>query len=160
MSAQDSFAILYSVFAAGFTVFSLFTLAYVLMQSERLMEFGGVEAAVNAIMIFDYLGIGVVVASILSSIFLASRIRANPLFLPISSIVGGFAVVVAYFLSLVPEEMAEHTAVAEIFDMMGLTSLVLANLHLFTLIAVFTGIVATYALTGSSNGGGRRAPIR
>ena len=160
MSAQDSFAIMYSIFAAGFTVFSMFTLAYVLMQSERLMEFGGVEAAVNAIMIFDYLGIGVVVASILSSIYLASRIRANPLFLPISAVVGGFAVIVAYFISLVPSEMAEHTAVAEIFEMMGLTSLVLGNLHLFTLVAVFTGIVGTYALQGSSSaGGGRRAPL-
>ncbi len=159
MSAQDSFAIMYSVFAVGFTVFSLFVLAYILGQSDQLMEFEGVEAAVNAIMIFDYLGVGVVVASTVSSIFLASRIKANPLFLPVSAIFLGLAVTVSYFISLIPEEMAEHTAVAEIFDMMGLTGLVLGNLHLVVLVAGFLGIVATYAFSGNSPGGGRRAPV-
>jgi len=47
--------------------------------------------------------------------------------------------------------------------MMGLTSLVLANLHVFVLISGLLGIVGTYALTGNSpgrtGGGGSRAPL-
>jgi len=161
MSAQDSFAIMYSAMAFGFLIFGMFTLVYVLGQSDQLMQLEGVEAALDALLVFDYLGVGVVVASTISSVFLASRIRANPLFLPISFVMLGFAVTVSYFLSLVPGAMGENMVVAEVFEMMGLTSLVLANLHVFVLISGLLGIVGTYALTGSSgsSGGGSRAPL-
>jgi len=69
---------------------------------------------------------------------------------------------VSYFLSLVPGAMGENMVVAEVFEMMGLTSLVLANLHIFVLISGLLGIVGTYALTGNSpgrGGGGSRAPL-
>ena len=160
MSLQDSMTIGFMAFKAGMILFAMFTLAFVLSQADPLMEMEAFQEAVDALMIFDYAAPGVVVASTIASVFLASRIDANPLFLPISAVFLGLAVVVSYFLTMVPAEMADHMVVAEVFDMMGLTSIVFMNLHVFVLVAGLIGMVATYALTGSGRGGGRRAPLR
>ena len=160
MSLQDSLTIGYMVFYTGMVLFAMFTLGHVLSQSDVLMGMDPFVAAIDALMLFDYASIGVVVASTVASVFLASRIEANPVFLPISMVFLGVATFVAYALTVVPDEMAEHTVVAEVFGDMVLTSIVLSNLHVFVFVAGLMGMVATYALSGNRRGGGgRRAPL-
>lgn len=160
MSLQDSLTIGYMAFATGMILFSIFVLQYVLMQSEILMDIPIFVEAIESIAIFDYVALSVVVASTLASTYLASRINANPLFLPISGLFLGLAVLISYMLTRIPQEMAEHMVVAEIFESAGLTAIVLSNLHIFVLVSGLIGMVATYALTGGRRaGGGRRAPL-
>ena len=161
MTAQDSFTQAYLFFGTGMVIFAAMLVAYVLSQSQFLMDMAPFQAAVDAVLIFDWAILAVIVGSIVSSAFLGSKIDAHPIFLPISVLVVGLATFISYGFTRIPEEMAEHTVVANVFDMMSLTPVVMQNLHIIVMVSSFITLIATYALKGRSGrrGGGTRAPL-
>lgn len=159
MSMQDSLTIGYLVFAVCMLIFGLGILRYVLTQSTTLMEMQAFKEAMAALKLFDYMGVTVLVGSFVSSLYMSARVSAKPIYLPVSFIFLIIATFVAYVFTLIPGEMAESSSVvSQVFNTFGLTSVVLSNLHIFVLVAGLVGMIALYALQGSS-GGGRRAPL-
>jgi len=160
MSMQDSLTIGYLVFSVAMLVFGLGLLQYVLTQSSTLMEMEAFKEAMEALKLFDYMGATVLVGSFVSSMYMSARVSAKPIYLPVSFIFLIIATFVAYVFTLIPSEMAESSGVvAQVFSTFGLTSVVLSNLHIFVLVSGLTGMIALYALQGSSAGGGNRAPL-
>ena len=164
MSLQDYFTIGYLSFYTVMILFSISLVAYVLGQSEFLMDMEPFEEAINTIQYLDYASLGVVVGGTLSSVFLASRVSSNPLFLPVGFVLLVFSSFVAYIISLVPEEMSSANSVVEsVFAGLPVSSLVVGNLHVFVFVSGLLGMISVYALSNSPNagrGGGRRAPIQ
>lgn len=160
MSMQDSLTIGYLVFAVCMLIFGVGVLRYVLTQSSTLMEMQAFKEAMEALKLFDYMGVTVLVGSFVSSMYMSAKVAAKPIYLPVSFIFLIVATFVAYVFTVIPGEMAASSSVvSQVFSTFGLTSLVLSNLHIFVFVSGLTGMIALYALQGSSGGGGRRAPL-
>jgi hypothetical protein len=159
MSMQDSLTIGISVFIASITVVVIGVLRYVFMQSQFIADMTAFQNAASAVGFFDYIPLAFLLGSFISSMYFSSKIRAKPIFLPVSFLFLSVSVVVGYVLSLLPAEMAEYTVFGEVFSSFGITSIVMQNLHIIILVVGLIGMVSLYALQGG-RGGGRRAPLR
>lgn len=160
MSMQDSLTIGYLVFSTAMIVFALGLVKYVLSQADPLMEMEAFREAMDALALFDYAAPAMLVGTFVSSLYMSAKVKAKPIYLPISFLFLAIATFVGYVFTVIPEEMAQQTVAGEIFASMPLTSAILGNLHMVVLVSGLAGMIALYALQGSVNtGGGRRAPL-
>lgn len=159
MSMQDSLTLGFKVFSVGIMVVAIGIVQYVLMQSSRLMEMEAFAEGIQALSLFDYAAPAVLVGTFSASMYLSARVQAKPVFLPFSFLFLIVATLVGYIFSVIPAEMAQQTVVGEVIASLGLTNLLLGNLHMVILVTGLVGMITLYGLQTGDRGGGRRAPL-
>lgn len=157
---QDSLTIGVTVFSTCLLVIALGVLRYVFLQSDFLAEMQAFQNAASAVRYFDYIPPAVLIGSFISSMYFSSRIRAHPVYVPVSFLFLMVATVVGYIMSVLPAEMAEYMVFGQVFSQYGMTSIIFQNLHLIVFVSGLTGMIALYALQGNRHGGGQPAPLR
>lgn len=160
MSMQDSLTIGYLVFSMALIVFALGLVKYVLTQADPLMEMDAFREAMEALALFDYAAPAMLVGSFVSSLYMSAKVKAKPIYLPVSFLFLAIATFVGYIFTVIPEEMAKQTVAGEVFASMPLTSAILSNMHFVVLVSGLAGMIALYALQNNTGGrGGQRAPL-
>ena len=153
-----------TLFGAILVLFSVFLLQGILLESEFFASSEVFAQAMAGVQMLDYVSIAILAGSFVSSMIMASRIPAHPVYLVLSFIFLSISVFVSYVLSIVFTNMAGNSIVAGVFDRMFFSSIIGQNLHIFVAVIGFSGMIAVYALSNTDfrrgRGSGRRAPVR
>jgi hypothetical protein len=112
----------------------------------------------EAVLVFDFLAPLIYLALLGGSIFLASRINASPVFLPISIIMGLFAIVLATQFQNMSLEFAGMQVISSFTARWPLTEALLV--HFNKLVAISWILIVSVMYKNSRGRGGAANPIR
>jgi len=162
-STRDIFAIIKVVLPLPVAIFILGTFFFKIMGHVEGIQYLQpylfiLQPLKEAVLVFDFLAPLIYLALLGGSIFLASRVNTSPVFLPISIIMGLFAIVLATQFQNLSLEFAGHSLISGFTARWPLTEAILV--HFNKLIAMAWILIVSVLYKNNRGRGGAANPIR
>jgi len=131
--------------------FFMFNKVFSTLQGINLLQpfvdqyFGQLQ---SAILLFDYLPLLLLIGMMASSVYFASRIPANPIYMGMSILVGLFAVFISGMMNDFLVQMVQVQPIAQVSGMLQISTFLLA--HLPEILAVIVVLINAVMYKSSS----------